>query len=88
MQDVLNQSLNTGMVLLIKTWQRKISRLYALVRNQRKTNIDLPNETGSLISNLYSPRELEYANASFGQGIALTPFQLIRALSSLANGGI
>lgn len=88
MQKALGESLNTGAAFVAsKVGTRRFSQSLLSFGLDEKTGIDLPNEGNSLVSNLKTNRELEAAQASFGQGIALTPIQTVRALSALANGG-
>ena len=88
MQEVLNQSLNTGASFAVDSMGQNVFSQY--VRNYglgEKTGIDLPNEAISSIQSLESGSDVDYASASFGQGIATSPIAMVRALSALANGG-
>ncbi|HOO68497.1 MAG TPA: penicillin-binding protein 2, partial [Bacilli bacterium] len=49
-----------------------------------KTGIELP---GELAGNLSFTYKLEVANAGFGQGITITPIQMIQAMTILSNNG-
>src|SRR3989338_6888978 len=88
MQQVLDQSLNTGAAFAaLRMGPKKFDEYMLRFGLGDLTGIDLPNEGNSLVSNLKTNRELEAAQASFGQGIALTPITTVRAMSALANGG-
>ncbi len=89
MQEVLSQSLNTGAVYVAEQVGSDVFKDYMdRLGIGEETGIDLPNESAGLVSNLDSPRFIEYATASFGQGFAITPIATVKALSALANGGI
>ena len=87
-QTALSQSLNVGMAYIVtKLGNDRFTKYMFDFGLGDKTLIDLPNEGKNLTQNLNSPRDIEHATASFGQGIALTPVSTVRALSALANGG-
>lgn len=88
MQDVLNNSLNTGVSYIVDQMGTANFRQYLIdLGFAEPSGVDLPNDAVGLTGNLNSPRRVEYATASFGQGVALTPMAMIRALATLGNGG-
>jgi cell division protein FtsI/penicillin-binding protein 2 len=88
-QEILSQSLNVGSAYVALKMGPTTFRDYFLERYKlgEETGIDLPAEIRGLVKNLQSPRQVEYATAAFGQGIATTPVETVRALASLGNGG-
>lgn len=89
MQQVLSQSLNTGVAYIVtKLGNKKFADYMSRYGIGSVTGIDLPNEAKGLTDNLKSNRDVEFATASFGQGIAMSPIAMTRALSVLANGGM
>jgi cell division protein FtsI/penicillin-binding protein 2 len=89
MQDVLNQSLNTGMVFVEQKMGKDTFKEYMLNRYHvgEKTGVDLPGEINGITGGLKTPNDVNYASAAFGQGIATSPLAIVRAYASLANGG-
>jgi len=88
MTQVLEKSINTGAVfaesqLGHKEFLEYITRFGVF----EKTGIDLSGEIFSQNAEFKKGYEINYATASFGQGIEMTPMQLARAFCAIANGG-
>jgi stage V sporulation protein D (sporulation-specific penicillin-binding protein) len=88
MQEILSQSLNVGVAhISLKMGLEEFSKYFQSFGFGQLTGIDQPNEQRGIVKNLITGRDVEVATISYGQGIAMTPVQAIRALSSLANDG-
>lgn len=88
MTEVLENSINTGAIFASsKISKDKFSAYFKNFGFDVPTGIELQGEIAGDLSNLDSGKDIAYANVSFGQGIAVTPIELITAFSSLVNGG-
>lgn len=88
MQQIIVQSLNVGASWVATELGQDKFRSYFTKLFGQKTGIDLPHEGRALLSNLSKPQQIGYDTAAYGQGIAITPIQMIRALGAIANGGV
>ncbi|MFA6415012.1 MAG: penicillin-binding protein 2 [Candidatus Paceibacterota bacterium] len=88
MKQIIVQSLNVGASWVATELGQERFRSYFTTLFGSKTGIDIPNEGRSLIGNLSTTQQVNFDNMSFGQGISVTPIQMIRALGALANGGV
>ncbi len=88
MEQIILQSLNVGASWVATQLGQDKFRDYFTKLFGTKTNIDLPNEGRALLSNLSTTQQVNFDNMSFGQGIAVTPVQMIRALGAIANDGV
>lgn len=100
LQDILQKSLNTGAVQVLKQLGggdlndqgRQIWYDYLVNRYQfgKQTGIEQSGEVEGYLSkpNEGDAKNVRYANMAFGQGLTVTPIQIASAYASLVNGGI
>ena len=87
MTNVLEKSINTGAVFVESQLPHHIFLDYIQKFGIfEPTGIDLP-EVYSGNEEFKEGYEINFATASFGQGIQMTPIQLARAYCAIANGG-
>lgn len=88
MTQVLEESLNTGMVFVADRLGNKLMQDYLEKFGfGQYTNINLDGETQGDLEHHTDWTAAERANRGFGQGIVATPLQVVTAWAALANGG-
>ncbi len=89
MTNVIEESINTGAAFAERKTGNAVFREYLdRFGFGEKTGIDLPAELrGDLRRLVPGAPEVTFATASFGQGVAVTPIEMLNAISAIANGG-
>ncbi|HDZ54670.1 MAG TPA: penicillin-binding protein 2 [Candidatus Nealsonbacteria bacterium] len=88
MTEVLERSINTGAVFAESQVGHELFLKYLeKFAIFKPTGIDLEGEVFSENKEFKKGYEINFATASFGQGIEMTPIQLFRAFSAITNKG-
>lgn len=88
MISVLNRSLNTGIAFITQKMGAKL--VYEYLRDfgfGQYTDIELPGEADGGLEFWQDWSDSELVTRGFGQGILVTPLQMVMGFSALANGG-
>lgn len=88
MTEVLEKSLNTGMSWVAKQLGKRL--MYKYLKDfgfGDYTNIKLEGETKGGLDYYSHWSKAQLLTTSFGQGIVVTPIQMVTAWAALANGG-
>jgi len=88
-RDVVIRSSNIGMTKI--GVRLGAGRLYEYLRRfgfGSSTHLGLAGESGGILRPVSTWAKIDVATHSFGQGVAVTPLQIVRAMSAIANGGV
>jgi len=88
MIEVIQYSDNTGMVFTgQKLGKERLLKYLDLYGFGKMTGVDLQGETVPTLKPRDSWYPIDFSTATFGQGISVTPIQLLTAFGAIANGG-
>ena len=88
MTTVLEDSINTGMIFSMRKMGGDIFAEYVKRFGfGEKTGIEIATESEGDVSSIEKKSEIYRATASFGQGVSVTPLQVVMAYAAIANGG-
>ncbi len=90
MTEIIEHSINTGAIFLENQMGNAIFTEYMKAFGLgMKTGIDLPGEIAGDLRQLNpSSPQVDFDTAAYGQGIAMTPVELVAAVGAIATGGV
>ncbi len=86
---IIKESINTGFVQVgMQLGANKLNEYVHLFGFGKITDVGLPGEEVGILFNPNDMRDSDLATMSIGQSIAVTPIQLVTAMSAIANKGV
>ncbi len=86
--DILAKSSNIGTVkVALAMGKDYFHEMIGKFGFGRKTFVDMPGEEAGIFPKEWTDKNYTFTRSSFGQGISVTPLQLLRAFCAIANGG-
>ncbi|MZG52457.1 MAG: penicillin-binding protein 2 [Nitrospinae bacterium] len=88
MREIISKSSNIGAIKIAQKLGKE--SFYEYIRKfgfGQKTGVRLPGASSGLLGKKQDWNEFSLASISFGHEIAVTPLQMVVALSAIANGG-
>lgn len=87
--EIIKQSLNTGFVQVgLKVGAENLIKYAKAFGFGKETDVGLPGEESGILFAPEDMRDSDIATMSIGQSIAVTPIQLVTAMSAIANNGV
>jgi cell division protein FtsI (penicillin-binding protein 3) len=88
-EQIIMNSSNIGAAKIgDKMGKERMYRTYAAFGFGAKTGLDFPGESAGMLMHYKKWSQVSVATFAFGQGVAVTPLQMLTGLCAIANGGM
>lgn len=89
MREIMRRSSNTGMVLVgSQVGADNFAKYIKKYRIGKKSGVDFPGESTGIVKKRDEYDGASVAAMSFGQSLSVSPVEIVRAMSAIANKGI
>jgi len=89
LRQALGNSCNPAFIQLgMKVGKDTLYKYYEAFGLMKKTGVAISGEQSSLFNDINNIVNVDLASMSFGQGLSITPLQLITAVSAVVNDGV
>jgi stage V sporulation protein D (sporulation-specific penicillin-binding protein) len=89
LNEIMRNSCDVAFMKIgLKLGKEQLLRYFRRFGFGEYTGIELPGEEKGIVPDMKSVGDVELATMSYGQGVAVTPLQLIDAFCAIANKGI